>query len=507
MQSRFFPVVLLVPLLLAPLASAANAPAPGASTWVDAAFDLAQPDLRHLVLTGVVHIHLLPIDQVPTTALQFTKNYDRAPPATRADLLGKLTTSAQAGLQENLQAAFPHANVTVGTPLVDTASLVNTPGRTDYAPVNMTVSAQVVRSADDPTLAGVTDEQLATVFAIGAQVRSALTLTSQAGYDTTFALHPPAVPAGLVFAGPTVGALSPDGKTWSLAIENAAGSTSKAQAVAITVKSANAPTFSAQKADLGVVIDLKDLDVSIGKAVNRDFGNLLVDVTVTGKLNVLSVPDSFKARMGDTVKLDFLSSDGLRLLKQSGLLSASNLTAIENELRARLADNLKNALGQSVSVTGSFDAATLDPALVAVTPTGDKPVTFTAHASFTKPLSGSAPSTQALALYTVHQSFALPKVQGLDTTYTIILPRGLALAGVDAPGATTTTGTASDGRDEFSATPNTDSTTASVAIALTPTFVFLKFWPLVIFAVVLLVLIIGTPIALVVARRGKNKAK
>src|SRR5581483_501276 len=436
-------------LLLAPVVAAATAPAPGASQWVDARFDLSQPDLRHLAFAGALAVHLIPVDGKPTTARDLVRAYDAGSPSERADLLGKLTTSAQSDLKGSLEAAFPHANVTVGAAVVDQATLANTPRRVVYDQLNMTLSAQIVRDADDPALQGVTDEQLAAVFEVGAQVRSTFSLTSQAGYDTIYTLHAPAAPAALAFASPSAGSLSADGKAWTISIENAQGSAARSQGVSATLGSTDAPVFHAQKADLGVVVDLQSLDVTLGKAVKGDFGTLHVQVTVTGQLNVLAIPASFKARLGDNVALDYLSADGLRLLKKSGLLTADNVTSIETDLRARLADNLKSALGQDVDVAGGIDPATLDPALISTPPSGDKPVTFTAHAAFTKPLSGSSSSGAAIALYTVHQAFDFPKVQSLDTSYTVILPKGLAVAGLDVTGGTGTQGKAADGRDQF----------------------------------------------------------
>ncbi|MFA5860327.1 MAG: hypothetical protein WDA16_01395 [Candidatus Thermoplasmatota archaeon] len=348
-------------------------------------------------------------------------------------------------------------------------------------------------------LPGAHAKDLDLALAIGATVKFDINLFS-GDRPSTFTIHSP---PGTVFSAANGGTIAADkGSATFLVPANTQSPTG-----ALSMRSATAPEYSAEKAELGVTVDLKDLDVTIGKATKGDFGDLLIEVNVAGDLNVVSVaklPDNVRSQLvSPNLQLDYLSGNAVRLMLERGLVSTNDLSDIEAKLMDETTRNLGSSMGGPVKVTGGFEKSSLAPGAGT-----DAPITFRAHASFSKPVTGGAPTdVQAMALYTVHQSFTLPRVQGLDTTYTVILPRGLALASVDAPGATTKTGTASDGRDQFTVTPQSGTTTASVAIALTPTFVFLKFWPLVIFAVVLLVLVIGTPIAIVVVRRGKNKAK
>ena len=160
---------------------------------------------------------------------------------------------------------------------------------------------------------------------------------------------------------------------------------------------------------------------------------------------------------------------------------------------------MRKLLAGSLLAVMAFGCSTEGP-----TASGDNPVVYTAHASFSKPLSGSSSSAAAIALYTVHQTFTFPKVQSLNTTYTVVLPRGLAVKDLQVDGGEKSIGTAPDGRDQFQVTPTGSSAEARLAMAITPTFVIAKFWPVLLIAIVLLVLVIGTPIALVGARRRRK---
>jgi len=252
---------------------------------------------------------------------------------------------------------------------------------------------------------------------------------------------------------------------------------------------------------VGVLVDMKDLDVSVSRAASGDFGDLVVDVTVTGALHVREVPADLRDRLGG-LDLGFLSSDGLRLLLDRGIVSTDELRDLEGALLRQVSDSLGGSLGGAVGVKGGFDESTLAPTLVSAPVSADVPVVFQATASFRQPLAGGAPEpAAAIALYTQKLPLTLQRVEGLDTTYTVVLPRGLAVLDVAASGGEAQAGEAEDGRSQFTVTPTEESADVEVTMAVTPTFVLAKFWPVVLGAVVLLVLVVGTPIAILVLRR------
>lgn len=346
-------------------------------------------------------------------------------------------------------------------------------------------------SADDVDLA----------LRIGGKASVPLNLFAQSGKETTFTIHP--MP-GAEFAKAEGGTLTANGLTATFVVPEGAAS----YPATLTIRGKDVPSFDAADADIGIKVDLTDLDVTIGKAMSGDFGNLVMDVTVTGKLGVIALPDEIKGGLPANLDLAYLSSDSIRLLKDRGLLSDANLTKVEQSLMTRVSTQLGQALGGEFPVEGGFDRASLAASLVSTPISGDVPITFTATARVTKPLAGGAVQPgAAIALYTQQLPLSLPRVEGMDTTYTIVLPRGLAVTGLDAGGAQSEQGKSPDGRDQFTVTPSEDRADVVVSMAVTPTFVLLKFWPLVLLAVLLLVLVIGTPIALVMAKRRRGKAK
>lgn len=344
-------------------------------------------------------------------------------------------------------------------------------------------------------------EKLGVGLDIGAEVSFHLNLFGAPRQATTFVVHP--VP-GAGFTQALNGTVPVSGATATYTVPAGVG----AYPTTLAMRGANARSYDAEDATLDVVVDLKDLDITIGKAMDGDMGNLLMDVTVTGNLGVIKVPEDLKAGLLPrnervSVSLDYLSSDAVRLLRQRGLVSDANLSVLEERLLADVQQKLGSALGAGVEVTGGFDEATLAPP-GSTRLSGDEPIVFQARTSISKPLSGGAPSQQAaIALYTQSQTFTLPKVQGLDTSYTVILPRGFAVTDLQATGGEYRSGKAADGRDSFTVEPTDSTAQATVAMSVTPTFVLVKFWPIVLLAVLLLVLLVGAPIALVMRRRKK----
>ncbi|HWH09240.1 MAG TPA: hypothetical protein VNX21_08570, partial [Candidatus Thermoplasmatota archaeon] len=337
----------------------------------------------------------------------------------------------------------------------------------------------------------VTDADLA--LAIGGTVRLRLSLASGSG-ETTYRLHPP---PGTQFVEPRGGTASADGLTATFVVPTGEAP----RDVGVSLRQSGVAAHAAEDARLAVLVDLKDVDVSLGDAMGGDFGSVLVDVTIRGELGVIRVPDGVKAGLGDALDLEYLSSDGIRLLLDRGVLPPDALGDLEVGLLDEVAANLRRAMGTDVAVTGGFEQATLDKGRVSTPASGEDPIVFTARASFQRPLSGG--SQAALALYSVPQAFTFPRVRDLDTTYTVVLPRGLAVTSLEATNGEATTGEWTDGRQAFTVRPTDDQAETRVTMAVTPSFVLFKFWPLVLGAVVLLVLAVGTPIALVVLRRRK----
>lgn len=420
----------------------------------------------------------------------------RASGALGDDAIARANHAFLSTIQENLTRTLGSGvTATGGLVGADLSAPPSKPHRTDN-PVHFTAAA----TGDYPLPAGSADK-LGMGLDIGATVSFDLDLFGAPRQATTFVLHP--VP-GAVFSQAVGGGVAVNGATATYTVPAGAG----AFPATLSMRGAQAATLTAQDAELGIVVDLKDLDVTIAKAINGDLGNLLMEVTVTGNLGVIEVPESLKGNLLPkngrvSVDLDYLSSDAIRLLRARGLVSDANLTVLEDKLLADVQGKLGATLGSAVVVTGGFDDASLSADLVSSPLSGEKPIVFRATTSITKPLSGAPAQTGAIALYTQSQTFSLPKLQGLDTTYTVILPRGLAVTDLQASGGEFEVKKSDDGRDAFSVKPTDSTAQATVQMAVTPTFVVLKFWPIVLFAVLLVVLIVGTPVALLMRRRKK----
>src|SRR5581483_4018528 len=243
--------------------------------------------------------------------------------------------SASDALLEGVQANLTRAlGPTTSSAAFDDASLhaaPSTPYKTD-PPV-----LWVAHAKSSYAIPGDGAQNADLALAIGATAKFDLNLPQSSERASAITLKAPPSARFLAASG-AGGALSSDGK--SAAFQVPAGSAGSVP-VHLEMRSATAPTFSAEKADLGVLVDLKDLDITIGKAIKGDFGALDVDVTVTGKLGVIKVPDDLKSSFSQSLALDYLSSDALRMLKERGILDAANLSKLEEQLRSQIATNLE----------------------------------------------------------------------------------------------------------------------------------------------------------------------
>lgn len=332
---------------------------------------------------------------------------------------------------------------------------------------------------------------------IGANLTFELPLPRSDMGDLALTIVPPTT-TRILFASD--GSVADDGSSVTMSVprgDSAAGS----PPVAIGMRGRAAPEYTdaqiANGTQFGAVIDLRDVQLGL-----TGDGAILGEVRIALDIGLLDFPAEFATAVPTTVEIDHLTSDALRLLYERKLITREQLATIERAFLENITTQLRTSLGD-IDVSGGLDEASLDPTLVRDPVSGERPITLRASATFSQPLSGSAtPDAQpALALKTITRSFALPRVQGLPTTYTVILPRGIDIASVDAQGGVTSAGQAPDGRAQFTVRPSSDQATATVAMAITPTFVFTKFWPVLLLAFVVLAALVGGGVALVRAKR------
>lgn len=396
-------------------------------------------------------------------------------------------------VRADIQRVFGNASAVTGG--LDSADLL-TPAASGTAtapPVGFRASTQTVYA-----VAGADGADIDLALRIGGAAAIDLRLFAANGGQTTFTLHPPAIAEFTLAQG---GTLSENGQVATFVVPAGAATLP----AAIEVRGRDIPVYDAQNATVSVTVDLQDLDVSVGEAAGGDFGDLLIDLTIEGDLHVIEVPDALRGSLPEDLELDFLSSDAIRLLVDRGRIDEADLAELEARMLDDVESKLGAALGGDVPSQGGLDRATLDVSLVSSPIRGDEPVVFKATARVVKPLSGGpVQPAAAIALYSQALPLSLPKIQDFDTVYTVILPRGLAVTDVTGTGGQFETGTAPDGREQFTVRPTSDEAEITATMAVTPTFVLLKFWPLVLLAVILLVLIVGTPIAIVRLKKRKR---
>lgn len=416
----------------------------------------------------------------------------RASGAISGEEIASADAALLAQVRADIERAFgPGATVAGGLAAAELARPASKP-YTGERPLQFLANATTEYAA-----AGAKNDDLDLALRIGGEADVDVTLFAANGRETAFTIRPPSIAE---FTSITGGTVTANGLQATVTVPADA----QRYAATIGMRGRNVPSFTAQDATIGVVVDITDIDAGVGKVFAGDLGTMLVDVTVTGELSVIQLTESMRAGLPSSLDLEYVSSDGIRLLIDRGHIKDADIAKLERELADQVAQKLGSALGGNVPIESSLDRATLSVSLVSTPLSADTPILFKATARVAKPLAGGAVQPQAaIALYTQQLPLTLPKIQGLDTVYTVIAPRGLAITGVSGDGVET--GKAEDGRDQFTVTPSGESSQVTVSMAVTPTFVLAKFWPLVLLAVLLLVLVIGTPVALVVMKRRKGK--
>lgn len=402
-------------------------------------------------------------------------------------------------LTDNLVSIMPDVQVTGGLDEADLAQGASRPYATE-PPVAYVASATGNYAMPEGS------ENADLALLIGATLQFDLDLPSSVDRDTTISVH---APSGAIFSSAEGGDVSSDKRSATFLVP--ADPAGAAKAVQLSMRDPDARQYTdadaADGARFGATVDLQDIDISIGKAIGGDMGNLIGEVVVTAQMGIFAIPEEFKNALPSNVQLEFLTSDAVRLLHARGVITAEQVSDLETTFRDEVTTNLANALQVAIDVQGGLATGTMDAAGI-TTPNGDNPITLEARAAFRKPLvGGAAPAaTAATTLYAMQQSFTLPSVQGLATTYKVILPPGLAVSDLSVTGGSSSSGS-ENGREYFEVSPEGGGeATATMSIGVTPGFVIAKFWPVLLLAVLIVFLLVGTPIAFVVMRRRKRAA-
>jgi hypothetical protein len=470
-----------------------GAQAPDAAPeWLDARVDVTFLDLTHAHIVGAFEVHKAAVQGTAYTAQGLRDAHTQAARFGMAEaFVAQMDEALRGRAQAALAGVFPGANVTVEHAAVDHATLGGPRGQDPYHPtVNFAFDAAATYRLEDLGLggdaAGIDEAQLRALLDMGVRATLPYNLVARPGWNLTYAFH---LPDWLAFASAEGAALSPDGATATWQMSNWLGATDRTQAAALVLHSRGAPEGSASASDaqLDLTIDMRDVvDLSLPGVLAGDFGRL--DVVLDARLalrevqlaDVPALRALVAARLPSGVAVERINADALRMAVRDGLVPPDAMEQIEAQLAA-LASERAAAFGAEVGdLQGGFEPGTLDAALISNPPDGEPPLVFVLHGEVLLPLSSEPPRYGAAAalgptLLERELSFGLPRVQGFDTTYRIVLPPGIALAAVAADGASYEEST-QDGRDVVLVTPQSDDAQATFTIAVTSDFVLAKFW-------------------------------
>jgi hypothetical protein len=187
-----------------------------------------------------------------------------------------------------------------------------------------------------------------------------------------------------------------------------------------------------------------------------------------------------RSRLPDRVTLPGLDADGMRVAVRDGWLTPEALQRVEQAFRDLAAQRLAGFAPQGLEWSGGFAPGTLDARWVSDPLDGDPPLDYEAQGQFAIPL-GAHPQHVAAAtvggpvLMERTLTFDLPRIEGMDTTYRVTLPPGIALADLQLVHATATQ-SREDGRDTVLITPTADDAQGAFTVAVTGQFVLTEFW-------------------------------
>ena len=191
-----------------------------------------------------------------------------------------------------------------------------------------------------------------------------------------------------------------------------------------------APEYNESMALLNILIDMHDVNI-FNMALN-------VDLNADAQIYRIELSD---VGMPENLTIKYINSDCLRLLYYKGIIKSSDIDNITDEIKKSLEENLTNALGGNVSISVYIDYDSLKH--YNVNNMSDvRPVNISAEAHINIPLqqkssnksstllmrtgnSVSCEQEMTLSFLTFPLEFPLSGMEGFNTTYKIILPKGI----------------------------------------------------------------------------------
>lgn len=495
-MARRLLVLSLAAALLLPI-TAAQAPsegtvagAPSAPEWLDGGVQALFDGVTTASLTGDFAVHKATIQGTPRTAQELRQSYAGAAVFGGQDVfLAGVEAALKARLESTLTGVFPQAQMRLDTVTIDRSSLAAQPGvDAHHPPVLLALTGGLVLDLDAPGFKvggeSVGEDAVRTALELGAVARLPYDLMAPPGWNVTFAFT---LPEWVRLDAAEGGALSDDERTAAWGLDNWRGTTALRLPAALVVAGRDAPAQDAPSdAKVALVIDLAKVEgLTIPGLLRGDFGSLVVHFDARVLVGALRLEDfpalqqQVRARLPSGLSIEGLNADGFRLAVQRGLLPPDALDEVEAYLQGLAASRTAALVPGGVALEGGFDEGALDASHISQPPDAEPPLAYHVQATFRIPLAPSGPSRMQAAagpvLFQRELTFAVPRVEGLDTTYRIALPQGLAITDVAAEGARVERST-EGGRDVVTLTPTTDDASATFTVAVTADFVLAQFW-------------------------------
>ncbi len=504
-------VLLLTGLLLTTLLAGAlpataqgNDPNPQANNWVVSTYDVTFNNLTYVDVDGTLRFHKIFYDGESYSADDARDLYDvlyQQDPERAEDLVSDFENKITQRFRAAMTDFFGDANLDVTPATLDRSTLNTTEEGKDayHPPLVFTVAAEGPVNLTAIAGGDVNRTEVDVALQLGATLDVPFPVKAPAGTNLTLRLDVPNDLAIESADGATVGPLRQVATT---TVRNWQEPAPQEEDVLLTVHDPDETRFEEQEASLHVVVDAKGLDLKLLRLADGSLGNARADVRAQGTFHVLQVPEG-SVGLGQA-DITHISASDLRLLVREGIVERGTLTNFAaGFVEGFAADAPENV---EITVSGGFEAASLD-----LTPSEEvnethPPVTLDMLANINMDLTLSQPQGQqaAITLFDTRQSFELQPMNGMPTTYEIILPKGTTLLDAQAPDGAATTHTNDEGRTVLTVTTEDEPVETQAHVAITPSFLWYQTPELLALALVALLLPIALITRAIMVRRDRD---
>lgn len=395
-------LLLLLPASM-PMGAAATGPQAGAD--VESTFVLSQPSWGTIDVFGVLLVHAYDVDGRTLAA----RDLAASPLA-----IARMQEAASDEVAVALRAAHPGAEIAMGTPAVDPASLEA--ARVDAGPIRMTLGALVEPPRDALGIGTLRAHDLDAALAAGARWTLDLPLAAPAGQRATYVVRAPAHPPGLAVLATSEGTIGAAGREATIGPDDAG---TGPRVVTLVMGRPDAPLDASSALE-------QQVDLRLG-AIERGAAGVPFRASIRLEAYALDLRAAADDALPPGLALGVTTAQGVRDLARAGLLGANELALIEQELVARLAEAFPDA-----RVEGALDPASL------VLEDASAPIVLLAAAEGVHPLpAGAGDADVALAIGAALGFDLQVAAAAADTTLVIHAPERTVFVDADGPRATT----------------------------------------------------------------------